>query len=369
MVTGLLLIVAAVCAVAAGAWARSVGFRYTFVRRLEDQVNAAVGDNEDNEQLDDALTVARSAFRREAHATLLYLLLAIATLVVAFTSGRSWVGLFGLVAVPAIISVVWARNAVIDARAAESRFEVERRAEEALAQEDLAPKAWASRLAPDVLPAFGGFEVGRVYQAGSGLMAGDFFDIFHVSPTRLAAVIGDVSGHGVESSISAFQAKYLLRVFLREFRDPAQALEELNRTMSDTDRTEEFISLVVVVFDTEAKTLRYVSAGHPAAMFWHEREIHPLAATGPLVMLDPKGEYYSRELPLGEDDMLLMYTDGLSEVRRNGEQFGEERIATVMRRDPGISPDVLCKQLLEVARDYAAGPIDDDVAIMAIRHT
>ncbi|MGZ0229450.1 MAG: PP2C family protein-serine/threonine phosphatase, partial [Acidimicrobiales bacterium] len=149
----------------------------------------------------------------------------------------------------------------------------------------------------------------------------------------------------------------------------AQALEELNRTMSDTDRTEEFISLVVVVFDTEAKTLRYVSAGHPAAMFWHEREIHPLAATGPLVMLDPKGEYYSRELPLGEDDMLLMYTDGLSEVRRNGEQFGEERIATVMRRDPGISPDVLCKQLLEVARDYAAGPIDDDVAIMAIRHT
>ena len=59
-------------------------------------------------------------------------------------------------------------------------------------------------------------------------MAGDFFDLFKVSESRLVAVVGDVAGHGIESSITAFQAKYLLRVFLAQFRDPAQALEELN---------------------------------------------------------------------------------------------------------------------------------------------
>ena len=71
-----------------------------------------------------------------------------------------------------------------------------------------------------------------MYQAGTGLMAGDFYDVFRVAPTRIAAVIGDVTGHGIEPSITAFQAKYLLRVFLRQYRDPAQALEELNRQMS-----------------------------------------------------------------------------------------------------------------------------------------
>ena len=101
-----------------------------------------------------------------------------------------------------------------------------------LSQEELAPRRWAERLAPEDLPDFAGFEVGRVYQAGTGLMAGDFYDVFRVAPTRVAAVIGDVTGHGIEPSITAFQAKYLLRVFLRQYRDPAQALEELNAQMS-----------------------------------------------------------------------------------------------------------------------------------------
>ena len=72
---------------------------------------------------------------------------------------------------------------------------MEKRAEEALNQETLAPRAWAGRLAPDDLPVFSGFEVGRIYQAGTGLMAGDFFDLFKVSESRLVAVVGDVAGH------------------------------------------------------------------------------------------------------------------------------------------------------------------------------
>ena len=127
-------------------------------------------------------------------------------------------------------------------------------------------RRWAARLAPEEVPDFSGFEIGRVYQAGSGLMAGDFFDVHRVGPTRVAAVIGDVAGHGIESSITAFQAKYLLRVFLRQFRDPAQAFEELNAQLAAGDRHEEFISAAVIVFDTEAGTLRYASAGHPAGV-------------------------------------------------------------------------------------------------------
>src|SRR3546814_5783643 len=142
---------------------------------------------------------------------------------------------------PVGLSVIFGINSRREARRAEDRSLLERRAEEVLSQEELAPRKWAARLAPEELPDFAGFELGRVYQAGTGLMAGDFYDVFRVAPTRIAAVIGDVTGHGIEPSITAFQAKYLLRVFLRQFRDPAQALEELNRQMSGRERQEEFI--------------------------------------------------------------------------------------------------------------------------------
>ena len=352
----LLLVVAAACAVAAAVWARSA-------RRLQKVAARAEGEfGRDS----DAATVARSAYRKDLHSLVLYAVLALAAGI-----GSMWAdhntGLFALVLIPVAVSIVFGRDFVRDSRLAESRLELERRAEEVLSQEDLAPRRWAERLAPEGQPAIDGFEVGKLYQAGTGMMAGDFYDVYQVAPTRVVAFIGDVTGHGIEPSITAFQAKYLLRVFLRQFRDPAQALEELNAQLSVVAGSEEMISMVVAVFDTAAGTVRYASAGHPAAWIWHEKDVRPLRSTGPLLMLDPQGTYYSRELRLDAGDLLLLYTDGLSEARAGDQQFGEERIANVLRRDPGAHPSVLVKALVEAARDFAREPISDDIAIVALR--
>ena len=354
----ILSILGVVCAVAAFGWARSARFRRRFLANVDqDEVNPQ------------ALSLAQSAFNKEVHSAVLYTILAIAAFFNAFSDDSRAPIAFAFAAIPALISVYWSRGSMREARLSRQRFFLERRAEEALEQEDLAPKAWAARLAPDALPDVSGFEVGRAYEAGSGLMAGDFFDVYRVGPTRIAAVIGDVAGHGIESSITAFQAKYLLRVFLRQFRDPAQALEELNQQLAEMDRGEEFISMIVVVFDTEAGTIRYASAGHPAGWLWHEREVATLRATGPLLMLDPGAAYFSKEIPLNADDFVLLYTDGLAEARNGSELFGEERIAMAIRRDPGAPPEVLTKGILEEARDFANGTIDDDVAVLAVRRS
>jgi phosphoserine phosphatase RsbU/P len=313
--------------------------------------------------------LARSAFRKDLHSASLYAVLAIAAVGVAVAGEDIPSLLFVLVLVPVALSIAFGRDFAREARLAEDRTQVERRAEEVLSQQELAPKRWAARLAPEDLPDFAGFELGRVYQAGTGVMAGDFYDVFRLGPSRIAAVIGDVTGRGIEASITAFQAKYLLRVFLKQYRDPAQALEELNTQMAAPERIEEFISLVVVVFDTDAGTLRFASAGHPAAWLWHDREVRPLRSTGPLLMLDPGGQYHSREIPLNVGDLLLLYTDGLAEVRNGEQMFGEERIANSLRRDPNVAAGVLCKNLLEAARDFASETMGDDVAILAIRRT
>ncbi len=348
---------AVLCIAAATVSLRSARLRWRVVRLIEADELADV----------EAHSLAFAAYRKEAHAAMVYTLLAPAALGIAHINNARVAAVLGLLAIPAVASLWWARLSVTEARMARNRYDIERRAHEALEQEQLAPKAWAARLAPEEVPDFSGFEIGRVYQAGSGLMAGDFFDFHQVGPSRVAAVIGDVAGHGIESSITAFQAKYLLRVFLRQFRDPAQAFEELNEQLAAGDRDEEFISVAVIVFDTEAATLRYASAGHPAVFLFREEGTLPLRSTGPLLMLDPGAGYFSREFALKSGDLVLMYTDGLAEARRAGVLFGEERIIRTAERELAAPTDVLCKVLLDEAKDHAGGIIDDDTAIMAIR--
>ncbi|MCU0269066.1 MAG: serine/threonine-protein phosphatase [Acidimicrobiales bacterium] len=351
-----LALVAVACAVAAAVWGRAARYRLRLLQRVTK-----------NPIDPDELELLQSDFRKDVHTAMLYAVIGFTAAMGAVVDGANRELALVLVAAPVGMTFVYGRNFIKEARLDLHRTQLERRAQEVLVQEELAPRKWAERLAPEELPDIPGFEVGRVYQAGSGLMAGDFYDVFRVTPTRVAAVIGDVSGHGIEPAITAFQAKYLLRVFLRQYRDPAQAVEELNTQMSASGRHEEFISLCVAVFDLDAGTVRYTSAGHPAAMLWHEREVRPLRATGPLVMLDPRAGYVSREIALDVDDLLLLYTDGLAEARSGANLFGEERIANLLKRDPGVAADVLCKSLLEAATDFACVSIDDDVAFLAIR--
>src|SRR5579884_2232753 len=244
--------VSAGCLVAAWMWGRSSRRLQRAMRRIEQASGAGA----------DAAALARAAFNKETHTALLYAVLAIgATLILVL--GRSLYYIpFLLVFAPIGVSFRYASRFLAAARLAEERSVIERRAEEVLAQEQLAPMRWSARLAPEQLPEIDGFEVGTLYEPGTGAMAGDFYDLYPSGRGRLAAVIGDVSGHGIDPSITAFQVKYLLRVFLRQYRDPAQAMEELNAVMSSQPHTEELVSLCAVVFDQSAGTLRYASAGH-----------------------------------------------------------------------------------------------------------
>jgi phosphoserine phosphatase RsbU/P len=358
MVERLVLAGVALAAVAAArVWGRSARRLLWVARRVASTSGMASEPAE----------LTRGAFLKDVHTSGLYVLLALFLAYLAAV-GQDWAAWGSLLLlVPAVVSLRALHQLERHARLSDSRAQLEQRAEQVLSQEDLAPRLWAARLAPEEAPVFPGFDLGSLYQAGTGMMAGDFYDVFRTSGSRLAAVIGDVTGHGMEPSITAFQAKYLLRVFLRQFRDPAQALEELNTQMSGMGRMEEFISMCVVLLDTEMGTPRYASAGHPAAFLAQGGDVRPLAATGPLLCLDASSSYASRELPLEPGDVVLLYTDGLAEARNGEQMFGEERIANALRRDPNVAADVLCKNLLEAARDFASEPMTDDVAILAIR--
>jgi sigma-B regulation protein RsbU (phosphoserine phosphatase) len=348
------------CAVAAMLWGRAAARSSRAARRIEAETASSSTGR-------DASDLARAAFDKDLHTALLYSFLAVG-LAVASLSSAAWYQIpLLLVSIPVVITIRYAPRFFAEARLAENRAMLERRAEEVLAQEQLAPRRWANRLAPEELPHVDGFEMGRVYEPGTGMMAGDFYDVFVTGGQRVAAVIGDVAGHGIDPSITAFQVKYLLRTFLQQYRDPGQALEELNKVLSISGRPEDLVSVCVVILDPAAGTIRHASAGHPAVWLWQDLEMHALRSTGPLLTLDPHGSYHSRERSLLVGDVILMYTDGLAEARSGGQIFGEDRIAAAIRRDPGRETTALCKDLLEAARDFASEPLTDDVAILAIR--
>jgi phosphoserine phosphatase RsbU/P len=350
---------ALICAVAAFIWARAAARLARAARRIEAETKTAGPPSE-------AARLARIAFNKDLHAAVLYSVLAAGLFLAGFSTSPWFQVLLLAVGVPAVISLRYGPRFLAEARLAEQRSRLERRAEEVLAQEELAPRRWAARLAPEELPAYDGFDIGWAYEPGTGVMAGDFYDVFATGPHRLAVFIGDVAGHGIEPSITAFQVKHVLRVFLRQYRDPAQALEEINRTLLTMGRPEDMVSVCVLLFDTAAGTLRHASAGHPPAMVWRRGEIVRLSATGPLLALDPDGTYYSRDIPFDIGDLAVMYTDGLTEARSGGQMFGEERVAQIIRRDPGQDTTVIGKSLLEAARDFSS-PLVDDVAILAVR--
>jgi len=326
-------VLAVFCLVSVTLWGRSAQRLRRALGRIERTLEHSGGDVE-------AADLTRAAYRKELHTTVLYGVLAL-SLAAGAVAGARWT------AIPLVLCAVPL----------------------AMEQADLAPRRWAQRLAPSELPAIEGFEIGTVYEPGTGSMAGDFYDLYRTAPSRFAAVIGDVAGHGIEPSITAFQVKYLLRAFLERYRDPGQACEELNKVMFASGQPDELVSLCVVVFDLEASTLRVCSAGHPPAWLWHDGEVRPLVASGPLLSLDPNGTFSSKEVALDEGDLLLLYTDGLTEARHGELLFGEERVAATLRREPGRDPAYLCKVLLEAARDFSGTALGDDVAILAIKRT
>lgn len=255
-----------------------------------------------------------------------------------------------------------------DGRLFLTRLRLDQRAQEVIAQESEVTAKWTDRLVPAFMEEVDDLEFGRASHAGAGLVTGDFLDVVPLGHGRCALVIGDATGHGVDASISAFQSKYVLRSYLRRFRDPAQVLDELNEHLGASSGPEDLLSVLVAIVDTEQGTLRYASAGHCTNLALVERELVILRSTGPLLMLDRNAHYASREVAFGTEDLLLLYTDGLVEARNSSNtQFGTERIGQHLRREATSAAEVLAKSLLDSAVDHASGQLNDDLTVLAVR--
>ncbi len=200
------------------------------------------------------------------------------------------------------------------------------------------------RLLPRQCPDIPGIEVTACYQ-NANRVSGDYYDFIPANYDRLSSssqkldrnnkwsiTIGDVMGKGVPAGLIMTMTRGMLRAEVLNGNSPAQILQHLNRVMYiDLENSSRFVTLFYSEYDPTTRTLSYSNAAHNPPLLWRSTNPHltMLDTPGLLIGLDPETNYGEDQIQLESGDVLMYYTDGLTDAaNENGQRFDEENLQT-----------------------------------------
>ncbi len=228
------------------------------------------------------------------------------------------------------------------------------------------------RLLPNSLPKIPGARLAAVYTPGgrSVEVGGDFFDAFE-TPAGWTLVIGDICGKGVEAAGFTSECRHAIRV--AALSAPAVAPGELLQVLNQTDAATEmeFASVACAVVTRTASGFRVTaaSAGHPPLIVRRAGGlIEAMNPRGPLIGIFENPEFAEQTIELGEGDLLLMYTDGVTEARADGELLGGRRLSEAVAGLPqGKDPHAALAAVQKLVADFQEDHLNrDDIAMLAL---
>jgi serine phosphatase RsbU (regulator of sigma subunit) len=225
-------------------------------------------------------------------------------------------------------------------------------------------------LLPDEVPDVPGLAVGAVYESAARVeVGGDVYDYLTLADGRLAVVLGDVTGHGVDATADMAMAKYVFRSLARDRADPGAFLGAANDVVSSEIAPGRFITMVELVFDAVRDEVRCASGGHPPPRLVRpDGSVEEIAAGGLALGIDAPQTYGTVTRPFPPGSIAVAYTDGVIEARRDGEQFGVERLDALLSDTRELEPREIAEAALRACRDWAGGELADDFAIVVVKH-
>lgn len=256
------------------------------------------------------------------------------------------------------------------------RIERERLAEIELAEQLRAHELeQAAEIQRRLLPATAP-EVRGLQLAGSSTpcrtVGGDYFDYLVYPDERVGLAIGDVAGKGMPAALlmSSLQAK--VQAIAETFPDPAALVARLNRSVAATCPDNRFVTFFYSRLNPRSGELAYCNAGHnPPLLARADGTVVRLEGGGPVLGILPGVAYRERSCVMEAGDMLLLYSDGVTEAQSpDGEEFGEERLEGIVRASRGDSAETLLAIVQEAVQSWAAGqPPADDITLLAARRS
>lgn len=241
------------------------------------------------------------------------------------------------------------------------QFEREHRIAEALQQALLLPPERVESV-----------DIAYLYQAASASarVGGDFYDVFHIDEDRVALIVGDVSGKGIDAAPLTALLRDGIRAYLLEDGDPGSCLSRLNSLVHRFTPETKFATAFVGVLHRETGELKYCCAAHPPAVVSRgaEAQVLPCRPTA-LIGAFPTVKYGSEASTLEPGDVLVVVTDGVTEARRENDLFGEDGLCRAVEDLHGVAVTDMPGKLLAKVTGYADGPLRDDIVILCVaRH-
>lgn len=209
----------------------------------------------------------------------------------------------------------------------------------------------------------------RVVPAES--VGGDFYNLFRLKDGKTGIMIGDVSGHGYQAALIMALAMSAAAIHSQATSDPGVVLHALMQTLKDElTLTEMFISAFYAVIDPHTSQLIYANTGHPHAFHLPAGEdFVRLSASNPPIGMDDRAPATVRRDWTPEKDLLVLFTDGVSDARnRDGEPLREEQILDAIRRNRDREPRDILAAVMAVIDDFTDGePRSDDLTVVLAR--
>lgn len=226
-------------------------------------------------------------------------------------------------------------------------------------------------LLPENEPELFGVEIaGRCISAAH--VGGDYYDFFRRSDQTLDVLIADVSGHSVGAALIMAEVRTLLRAQVNSAHSASAILNTLNSQLyDDLTRAELFITMFYAKYNSATGRLSYSNAGHnhPLIRRAGERSCMELDTDGLIIGVKPSVVFEERSIELVSDDVLLFYTDGLTEARNpDGEMYGTERLCLHL----GALSHLPAREIIdflynEIYEFTGSGTLQDDVSVVALK--
>jgi len=227
-------------------------------------------------------------------------------------------------------------------------------------------------LLPQQVPEIPELEI-AAFSRPAEIVGGDYFDFFRFWDGAQGLVIGDVAGHGMSASLLMASLLATLRTLAPDHDSPAEVVRRLNLLFSHNIHMTSFVTLFLARFDPQTYELTYANAGHNPPLHLTRSDggeiLSWLRPTGAAIGLVEEFQFEAERVNLAPGDIVLLYTDGITEAMNpQGEQFGRQQLADLVRHGPQGSAQELVRNLRIRLQDFTQGqPAADDTTVIVCK--
>ncbi|MGE5262992.1 MAG: SpoIIE family protein phosphatase [Acidobacteriota bacterium] len=223
---------------------------------------------------------------------------------------------------------------------------------------------------PEACPVLPDYDICSRWQTAREV-GGDFYDFIPLTGGRWGIVVADVSDKGMAAALFMVLARTIIRTMVIGKATPHEAIDRSNDVILTDAHSEMFVTVFLAELDPASGTVTYVNAGHnpPLLYCWATGQVSTLKEHGIALGVIPNISIEEHQATLAEGDLLLMYTDGITEaMNAEDEEFGAERLADIVAANGHRGAEIVVEEIVRAVKEFTGGgPNSDDLTIVSIK--